>query len=85
MLFRKIDELWWDVIDQPDAISGTAEDETGAVQLAGTNGQEGRLAVTAADLQCDFRFGGEVNVVPLHPLQSVLTDAIEESGGGAVT
>ena len=35
-------------------------------------------------MNCDFGFGGEMDVVTLHFLEAVLADGVEESRGGAV-
>jgi hypothetical protein len=72
------------MVHQPNAIRRTTESETGAVHVACPNGEKHRLAVPAANLEGDFRLGREVNVMPSHPLQTVLSDAIEETCGRSV-
>ena len=72
------------MVNQPHTIGRATEYETSPMHVAGTNRQQHRLAVPAADLERDFGFGRKVDVVSLHSLQPVFTDAVEKTRCGAV-
>src|SRR6266496_3589556 len=84
MLLWEFDELRRNLFDQPHPVGRAAENETSPVHLAGADRQQNRLAMTAADLECDLRFRQQMNIVPLHLLQSDLADAVEVARCGAV-
>src|SRR5579863_1273929 len=81
---RKFNELWRDVVDEPDAVGGAAEDEAGPVHISCTDGEDHRLAVPAADAGSGFSVWRKMNIMAVHALQAVFADRIEKARRGTV-
>jgi hypothetical protein len=51
VLSSEINELWWNVINPPNSVGRTTENETGPMPVAGTDGQTDGFAVTTTNLR----------------------------------
>src|SRR5882724_1121528 len=72
------------MINEPHAVGRTTKNEARPVHIAGANRQQHRLAVSTADLESERRLRRQVNIMPLHFLQTLLSDAVEKSHGRAM-
>ena len=72
------------MVNQPDSVGRATENEPGPVHLARADRQQHRFAMPPTNLHRDLCLRRQVNVMPLHFLQTILADALEEAGGRAV-
>src|ERR1051326_1454755 len=72
------------MINEPHAVGRTTKNEARPMHIAGANRQQHRPTVSTADLQRKLRFRRQVDIMPLHFLQTLLSDAVEKSHGRAM-